>query len=261
MQARAGGRLSAVFAPAHADAQAQFADVVRRERPCARAVAVVHGGDLAGPGQEVAFRQNDGQRVVGAVGVDVVGVLQRRRGDEFAVFVFERLDVEAAQPPAHRAHAQRCGVLREQQRVFKGELACLAVGKVTGDAQKQFFFAHHAPIGGPAIGQYARKLDAAGGVARWKDILPDVGLIHQRRDAAEHIGVNGELHAVEMLPRAVGIAQALPNLQRLFLFEKLQFQRDLVPRGRFLAVGVTKDDGRDRAQHQQDRQKQGKNAR
>ena len=82
-------------------------------------------------------------------------MLQGLRGDKFAVFVFERLDVEAAQPPIGVAHAQGSSVLGEQQRVFEGKFARLAVREVAGDAQKQLLFAHQAPIGGFAIDEYA----------------------------------------------------------------------------------------------------------
>ena len=188
-------------------------------------------------------------------------MLQGLGGDELAVFVLQGLEVEAAQPPVRVAHAQGSAIFAEQQRVFKGELAHLPVGQIAGDAQKQFLFALHAPVRRLAIDQHARKLDAAGGVAGGKDLLPDVCLVHQRRRAAEHVGIGGEDHAVQWAAGAVGIAQALPDLQRLFFLEKRKFQLAGIPRDGGLGVGVAEEDGCQRAQHQQDGQHQRQYAR
>ena len=141
------------------------------------------GGDLAGPGQQVALRQRDGQRVVGAVGVDVVGVLQAAQGRRIrrirtsAAGCRSRAAANPSSPTPREA-----AFSREQQRVFKGELACLARRQGRRRRAKTVLLRPCMPqSAASAIDQHARKLDAAGGVARGKDILPDVRLIHQRR--------------------------------------------------------------------------------
>ena len=182
------------------------------------------------------------------------------RLDEFAIFVFERQGIEVDQPPVRFSYAEKgCG-FGKQEVIGKAKDTTFSGFERTGYAQKQFVFSGKRPIGLRAVDQDFGKFDASGCVALRKTAKKRIRIVKQCAFAAQAIGIERKHHAIEKFAGAIGISEALRDLQRLLIFEHDYVDFIEIARGGLLFRGSGKQRRNHHAQHEKGRQHQGKHA-